>query len=192
MDVDSETRDDIWILPLDLKDPDRPKPGQPQAFLRTSSRELFPAFSPDGRWIAHISDVSGRQDVYVRPADNGSATGPQWQIPTMGSGAFSPVWSRDGRELFFVALAASGPRLMAVDVAVRDSAFVSGTPRVWADVSTFRSPLGSIPFDVHPDGKRVAIFPAETTGAPSASGSVHVDVLLNFFDGLRRRVPVGK
>ena len=80
---------------------------------------------------------------------------------------------------------------MAVDVAVGDSSFVSGTPRMWADV-TLRVPFGTSPFDVHPDGKRVAIFPAETAGVKPESGSVHVEVLLNFFDELRRRVPVGK
>ena len=80
---------------------------------------------------------------------------------------------------------------MAVDVAVRDSAFVSGTPRVWANL-TLRQPFSILSFDVHPDGKRVAMFPAETADAVPESGSIHVTVLLNFFDELRRRVPVGK
>src|SRR5206468_1348052 len=95
-----ETQEDIWLLPLDMGDPTRPKPGRPEAFLRTPSREMFPKLSPDGRWIAYSSDESGEFAGYVRPVGGDSAgAGAKWQIPSQGG---FPVWSRDGRQLYFL------------------------------------------------------------------------------------------
>ena len=74
---------------------------------------------------------------------------------------------------------------------LRADAFVAGTPRVWARRDA-QVPLAGTPFDVHPDGKRAAMFPDETATAKPESGSVHVTMLLNFADELRRRAPVGK
>jgi dipeptidyl aminopeptidase/acylaminoacyl peptidase len=201
----AETHLDIWILPLDTTDPTHPKPGRPEAFLRTPSNEASPAFSPDGRWLAYVSDESGRIELYVRPVGGDSAgAGAKWQISKDSVGMPFPVWSRDGRQIAFLVsphlsnLSGLPPpgseldlRLMTVDLAVRDGALVAGTPRVFADVP-IRSPGGVLEFDLHPDG-RAAVFPGKAAGAePKPSGSAHVNVLLNFSDELRRRVPVGK
>lgn len=61
-----ETSSDLWVLPLDTSDPEHPKPGAPKALLRTKAAEGAPAFSPDGRWIAYITDESGSYNVYVQ------------------------------------------------------------------------------------------------------------------------------
>ncbi len=95
-EFDPETGCDLWTLPLDVSDPDHPKPGKPELFLRTPSNERYPAVSPDGRWIAYQSDESGRYEVYVRPFPG---PGGKWQISN--SGGMLPIWSRNGRELFF-------------------------------------------------------------------------------------------
>ena len=58
-ETNPETGLDIWTLPLDLADPDHPKAGKPEPFLRTPAAELLPVFSPDGRWIAYRSSESG-------------------------------------------------------------------------------------------------------------------------------------
>src|SRR5437899_3110489 len=50
---------DIWTLPLDLSDPEHPKPGKPELFLGTPFTEYTPVFSPDGRWLAYASNESG-------------------------------------------------------------------------------------------------------------------------------------
>jgi Tol biopolymer transport system component len=73
-----DTGFDIWTLPLDLTDPDHPKSGKPEPFLRTPASELLPRFSPDGRWIAYRSEESGTNEIYVRPFPSGS--GGKWQI----------------------------------------------------------------------------------------------------------------
>jgi Tol biopolymer transport system component len=62
-ELDTDGGSDLWTLALDLSDPDHPKPGTPEPFLRTSSNELDPAVSPDGEWIACQSDESGRFEV---------------------------------------------------------------------------------------------------------------------------------
>ena len=72
--------------------------------------EYAPTVSPDGRWLAYVSVESGREEVYVRPFPD--ITRARWQVSP--SGGYSPVWSRDGRELFFAA--ASG-HLAAIDIA---------------------------------------------------------------------------
>ena len=191
---DAKTGYDIWILPLDLSDPDRPKPGKPESFLRTAANEVYAAFSPDGRWIAYGSDESGRYETYVRPFSGGSSgsvasrSSAKWQISN-GGGAF-PIWSHDGRQMFFLSPPPSR-RIMAVDVAVKEGAFLSGTPRLWADAQ-LSVRAATHPFDLHPDGKRFVILPAESAPSEPDKGSAHVNVLLNFFDELRRRVPVTK
>src|SRR2546422_1123208 len=84
-EVGANTGEDLWTLPLDLSDPEHPKPGKPELFLRTASDEIEPAFSPDGRWIAYTSNESTRDEVYVRPFPGGarSASG-RWQISNGG------------------------------------------------------------------------------------------------------------
>src|ERR1700676_5576985 len=81
-----------------------------EPFLRTPFNEGAARFSPDGRWLAYISDESGRFEVYVQ-----SYPGPggKWQIST--EGGTEPVWTRNGRELFY----RSGDKMMAVDVATQ-------------------------------------------------------------------------
>jgi serine/threonine-protein kinase len=176
----------IWTLALDVSDPDHPKPGKSDLFLNTQASERFPAISPNGQWIAYESDESGKYEVYVRPfpVPPGSAGG-KWQISTTG-GAL-PIWSRNGRELFFQN---SDHRIMVTDYELKDESFVPGKPRLW---STQRvRDLGGIPnYDLAPDGKRFAIFP-EMNAHVEEKGDVHVTFLLNFLDELRRRVPAAQ
>jgi Tol biopolymer transport system component len=182
-----DTGFDLWTLPLDVSDPDHPKLGKPELFLRTPFNELWPAFSPDGRWIAYVSDESGRYEVYVRPFPGEAPSGSgKWQISTGGGG--HPIWSRDGRELFYQA---PDTRIMVTTYTARADSFAADKPRLWSDTQILE-PSGGGPWDLDlaPDGKRFAVFPRpDATG--EQKGSVHVTVLLNFFDELRRRVPAG-
>src|SRR5262249_32638496 len=77
-----DTGFDIWTLPLDLADPDHPKPGKPELFLGTPADEVLPRFSMDGRWIAYRSNESGNSEIYVRPFPLGS--GAKWRISSGG------------------------------------------------------------------------------------------------------------
>jgi serine/threonine-protein kinase len=178
-DRNAETGTDLWTMPLDLTDPDRPKPGKPEPFLRTPADEIVPRFSPDGRWIAYRSNESGNDEIYVRPFP--PASGGKWQISN-GGGLYG-IWSKNGRELFYEA---PDNRIMVVDYSVDGASFLPGKPRLWSDKRLFYT--GTQNLDLAPDGKRFAVF-LMPESAPGEQGSVHVTFLLNFFDELKRRIP---
>jgi dipeptidyl aminopeptidase/acylaminoacyl peptidase len=83
---------DIYVVPVGTE-------GSPVPLLTSGADEAAPALSPDGRWLAYISDETGRREVFVRPYPNVLAA--QFQVSSGGGRA--PVWSSDGTELFFVA-----------------------------------------------------------------------------------------
>jgi Tol biopolymer transport system component len=173
-----DTRQDIWTLPLDTSDADHPKTGKPEVFLRTPASEIDGAFSPDGRWMAYASDESGKLEVFVRPFP-----GPGGKCRISTDGGRLPNWSRDGREVFYPG---SDGRIMVTDYVTKGDTFSAGKPRVWSDRLILLSTFLSRNMDLAPDGKRFAVFPRSETSA-KVKGSVHVTVLLNFFDELRRR-----
>ena len=89
-----------------------------QPFLRTPFYEVAPRFSPDGRWVAYLSDESGRPEVYVQPYPG---PGGKSQIST--DGGTEPVWNPNGRELFY----RSGNKMMAVTITTKPD-FAAGRP----------------------------------------------------------------
>src|SRR5262249_5702077 len=92
---DPKSGRDLWVLPLD-KDG---KPGKPIEFLKTNFQEHRRRFSPDGHWVAYLSDQSGQPDIWVRPFPPGA--GGEWQVSV--GGGVQPRWRRDGEELYYVA-----------------------------------------------------------------------------------------
>jgi serine/threonine-protein kinase len=184
-DFNPDTSNDIWTLPLDAANSDSPRPGKPEAYLRTPAGELVPSYSPDGRWIAYRSDAAGASEIFVRPAPQDSsggapAGGGKWQISSDG-GVYA-VWAKNGRELYYEA---NDHRIMVLDYTVSGDSFVPGQPRRWSDKQLFTP--GRLNLDLAPDGKRFAVFQAPEIAEP-AKGSVHVIFLLNFLDELKRRV----
>jgi hypothetical protein len=155
--------------------------GKPEAFLQTSFHERTPMFSPGGRWLAYSSNESGAHEIYVQAFPD---KGGKRQISS--SGGIYPVWSRNGREIFF---RNAEHQVMVASYTVAGDSFLPAKPRVWsektlADFSTTRS------YDLAPDGKGiVALMPAN--GAEGQKSQDHLIFLLNFFDERRRRVPSG-
>jgi serine/threonine-protein kinase len=176
-----ETGMDIWTVALDLTDPENPKAGKPEAFLRTEYDETVPQFSPDGRWISYRSNENetGSLEIYVRPFP--AAGGGKWQIST-GGGLYA-VWSKNGRELFYET---TDNRIMVVDYSADGGSFLYSQPRLWSDKQLFYT--GTINLDLAPDGKRFLVF-SLPEATPGAKGSVHVTVLENFFDWVRKKLP---
>jgi serine/threonine protein kinase len=167
---DPVTTRDLWILPLDG---DR----TPYPFLKTEFEEWRGRFSPDAKWVAYQSNASGRYEIYVRPF-RGSGT--QWQIST--GGGISPRWSRDGRELYYLA---PDSRLMAVPIRPSATSFEFGSP-----VSLFQAHMlggGSEAaqgwqYDLAADGRFLMNVPMEdATAAP-------ITVILNWA-GLKNARP---
>jgi serine/threonine-protein kinase len=180
-EIDPETGQDLWSLPVDTSDPDHLKAGKPEPFLRTPAHEGVPVFSPDGHWIAYLSDEPGIQELFVRPFPG---PGGKWQIST--GGALYPFWSKNGKELLYET---PDNRIMVVDYTANGDSFMVGKPRLWCDRMLFNP--GALHLDLAPDGKHFAVAAAPENAGPE-KGSVHLVFLLNFFDELRRRIPTGK
>ena len=173
---------DLFVLPLDTSDPDHPKPGLPQPFLVTRAHEYLPRFSPDGHWIAYRSDESGTDEIYVRPFPEGS----RQKAQISAGGGLYPMWSQKSRQLFYES---ADHRIMVVDCAADGDAFVPGKPRLWSDRQIFFPGLSNV--DLAPDGKRFAVL-SKPEAADDSKNSIHVTVLENFLDELKRRIPGGK
>jgi len=171
MEVNPTSGYDIWVLRLS----DR----KAQPFLRTPFNESSPRFSPDGRWLAYISDESGRYEVYVQPYPG---PGGKWQIST--EGGTEPTWNPNGRELFF----RNGDKMMTVNIAAQ-SGFSASKPRMLFEGPYVPSPATATNYSISPDGQRFLMLkPADASDvAPT-----QINVVLNWFEELKRRVPTGK
>ena len=155
----AKTKNDIWVLPLFGE-------RKPYPLLQTEFGEFWARFSPDGRWVAYVSDETGTNEVYVREF---SGSGGRLQV-SVGGGS-SPSWRRDGKELFYN----SGGKLMAVDVKVSGSGFEPGVPKL-----LFEKGGGSI-FDVSGDGQRFLIPVLVEESSPEP-----ITVVLNWTADLKR------
>ena len=175
-EADSKTSGDLWTVPLE-SDGAGLRAGKPEVFLQTPAEELYPSFSPDGRCLAYVSDESGTSQVYVRAFPD---KGGKWQISN--SGGRYPMWSRNGRELFFETL---DNHIMVAAYTDKGDSFVADKPRVWSE-KQLAGAVGNKSVDLAPDGKRiVALMPVETAEAQKAQNQVIF--LENFFDEVRRR-----
>ncbi len=179
---DSKTAFDLWTMPLE-SDSAGLRAGKPEVFLQTPADERYPSFSPDGRWIAYVSDESGTYQVYVRAFPD---KGGKWQISNSG-GAY-PMWSRNGHELFFETL---DNHIMVAAYTEKGDSFVADKPRAWSEKQIGGIVNNVKNVDLAPDDKRiVALMPVETAEGQKAQNQVIF--LENFFDELRRKVPPGK
>ena len=168
---------DIWTVPVE-EDSTGLKAGKPEVFLRTPANELYPAFSPDGHWIAYRSEESGSSEIYVRAFPD---KGGKWLISN--NGGTVAVWSRNGRELFY---RTADQRIMAVNYTAKQDVFVADKPRLWTETRMAETGTGQN-FDVAPDGKRLTVLmPSDT--ADDRQEQNQVIFLQNFSDEIRRRV----
>ncbi|HEV2666680.1 MAG TPA: hypothetical protein VG324_17310, partial [Blastocatellia bacterium] len=140
---DPKTKGDVWVLPMTGSDK-----GKPFRALGTKASEIAGTLSPDGRWLAYVSIVSGQFEVWVQRFPDGSG---KRQVST--GGGRGPRWGRDGRELFYYA---GDGKLMAVQVRSGESLDVG------AAVSLFEFRAGTLaapfaPYAVTADGQRFLI-----------------------------------
>jgi hypothetical protein len=163
----SPTSPDLWMVPLAG---DR----TPVRVTSTPAAEIDGQVSPDGRWLAYVSNEGGPYDVYVRPFPSGAA---KWRISS--GGGIEPVWRRDGRELFYLAADLS---LMSVEVQTTDM-FKAAPP-----VRLFQTRLSTVlntaytrnQYAVSGDGQRLLLCEPAVTFAP-------ITVIVNWTARLRQR-----
>ena len=143
---------DLWVLPLagDRK---------PMPVVQTPFAEAGGQFSPDGRWIAYVSNETGRNEVWVQPFP-----GPGAKFQVSAGGGTLPQWRRDGRELLYL-----GPndRVMAVPITMTGATLKAG-----ASEALFTAPPGGF-VTASPDGQRFVVSTITSDAAP-------VTLLLNW------------
>ena len=166
---DPKTKYDIWALPVagDGKPEDR----KPYPVLRTDFEEHQGQFSPDGRWIAYVSDESSTQQVYVQTFP---PSGGKWQVST--AGGVMPLWSRDGKELFYLAL---DRKIMAAPVKM-GTTFEAGVAQPLFEARiTGAGPFGYA-YAVSADGRRFLVNTTLADNTPQA-----VTVVVNWTAALK-------
>ena len=160
-----KTLNDIWVTPMSPGGGDR----KPHPYLRTEFAEGLAKLSSNGKWLAYRSDETKRNEIYVMTFPN---PGGKWQIST--SGGTVPVWSRDGKELFFVS---PDNKMMAVDIKGTGGNPEPGVPKALFDV---RFGVGNARFDVSKDGKFLIPTPVEQTA------SAPITVVVNWSAGFKQ------
>jgi serine/threonine-protein kinase len=170
-EFEAETNIDLKVLPIAGR-----TFGTPLTIANTPHREVDAAFSPDGAWIAYMSDESGRGEVYVKPFPRLNN-----RLQISQGGGRAPVWSRTRSEIVF----AQNDQLMAVDFTTAGGVFRAGKPRAWAEGRVaLRGPARM--FDLHPDGNRVILAPSPSSREMDAMRLDKMVLVFNFFDELRR------
>jgi Tol biopolymer transport system component len=154
---------DIWYT--EFSDGD----WKPMPFLQTRSHEYAAKLSPDGRYIAYVSDETGRDEIFVRPFPAGEG---KWAIST--NGGKQVRWRGDGRELFYT----QEPALMGVSLQTAP-AFRPGAPVLLFSNAAFQVPGWEPHYDVSPDGQRFLV--------PERLGGVRkIHVVQNWFAAFRK------
>ena len=162
-DTKANTKQDLWILPLSG---DR----KPFPFLQTQFNEFGAQFSPDGHWIAYVSDESSKNQIYIAPFPG---PGGKWQLSR--DGGVEPRWHGDGKELFFLA---PDNKLMAVSVNAKKSSLEIGNAHPLFETRVATTP--GTHYDVTRDGKRFLIeLGGEGSSAP-------IQLVVNWTADLKR------
>jgi Tol biopolymer transport system component len=151
---DPKTGTNLWVLPLATR--------VPFIFLKTDANELWGQFSPDGHWMAYQSNDSGRYEIYVRPFSHSGGA-----IPVSTAGGVYPRWSRDGKELYFIAPDA---KMMAVAIRATETNLEAGAPVALFQTRRLGGGLNVIgrshQYDVARDGRFLINVDVESSAPP--------------------------
>ncbi len=163
--INPKTKTDVWVLPLDREQ-------KPFTFLQTDANESGAQLSPDGHWLAYVTDESGKLEVYVeRFPDHGGKR----QIST--NGGLGPHWRRDGKELFYYS---TDGKLIAVPVSSGES-FEMGTAVALFEFRSGGSPGAIAPYTVTGDGQRFLV-----NAIVDAEPRAPLTVVVNWAAGVKR------
>jgi serine/threonine-protein kinase len=152
----------VITRPLDKSAPPTP--------LVTKAVNRAPRFSPNGQWVAYSSDESGTAEIYVRPFP-----GPGGRIQVSNDGGSEPVWSRDGRTLYY----RQGDALIAAAVSATPTFAVQSRRQLFVGPYEASGPHAT--YDVAPDGKHLLMLKAREDRAP-------VVMVLNWAAEVRARL----
>lgn len=171
--VNSRTRDRTWLSLGSWQKESALRPLVRSEFATANGR-----VSPNGRWLAYQSNESGRWEIYVRPFP--AIEQGRWQVSV--DGGHNPEWRADGRELFYGN--EDHGTFMSVNVDTDGATFSGGRPAVLFPIKWFFE-YGWV-FDVSRDGQRFLMT------RQNESAASQIEVVLNWFEELKARVPVRK
>ncbi|OGD38881.1 MAG: hypothetical protein A2V45_10805 [Candidatus Aminicenantes bacterium RBG_19FT_COMBO_58_17] len=171
VEFNRETSNDIAVFET--------RSGGVSPFLNSKYGERYPELSPDGRWIAYSSNESKRDEVYVRPFPG---PGGKWQVSN--DGGIQPLWSKDGRQLFY----RWGDQVWAVDVQTDGGFSVFNRRKLFERPGYYMgSPIRT--YDLSPDGRKFLLNKVE----PRESAPITEMILVqNWFEELKRLAHAGK
>jgi Tol biopolymer transport system component len=167
---------DVWISRLDRPD------GRGEPFVATPFEESSPRFSPNGSWVAYVSNKFGQNEVFARPFP-----GPGPEVTISIGGGSEPVWSPSGGQLYY----RSASDLMAVSLDPTSASLAVGAPRRLFEDSYVpdRANVGMANYDVAPDGDRLVMVEEVVSEAAPQAAANRLHIVLNWFEELRARVP---
>jgi eukaryotic-like serine/threonine-protein kinase len=164
MRQNAQTSRDIYVLSLRGQSAPRP-------VVNTPAYDGGAQFSRDGHWMAYASDESGQMQVYIRPFP-----GPDKRWPVSTHGGTQPLWSRDGKEIFYRV----GNKIMVVDVSAGVDLTLSQPRQLFEQRYVFQN-ISLANYDVSPDGQFVMV--------KDEAGSGRLNVVLNWTEELKRLTP---
>jgi Tol biopolymer transport system component len=167
----AESKGDLLFVPLTASG----GASTPRVLRASPSNEAAGRFSPDGRWVAYLSDESGRYELYVAGFSAGGALGPATMVSN--GGGVHPAWASDGRHVFYY----SEPgKVMSVAISVTPH-LAASAPVLAYDLKQLRVNPGD--WDIMPDGRLLAIQKGE-----GEDDITSFNVVLNWLDELRARM----
>jgi eukaryotic-like serine/threonine-protein kinase len=167
---------DIWTLSLDGDH-------KPKSLISGEASQSLAHFSPDGRWVVYVSAESGQPELFVQPFP---PTGAKYQITT--TGAIAPLWSPDGKQIFYIGSTGDPRQLSFVDVHTQPTFGFANPTKLPIDKIAPRFNLVR-PYDMTPDGKQLLIVYRDSN-APDQPSQTQIRITLNWFSELKQRVPV--
>ncbi len=154
--------------------------GQVTPFLNSQFYEGELVFSPDGKWIAYVTDESGRYEVYVQSFPESVS---RYQISHEGGNV--PIWAQDGRRLYY--RSRDGNDVWVVDIQT-DSGFSASKPRFLMEMQGYNFGLVRT-WDISPDGRRFLAVKRDTSKLQPITEMILVQ---NWFEELKRLAPAKK
>jgi serine/threonine protein kinase len=176
--IDGGTLFDISILSMEGDHARKP-------LIEEEFMEMQPQVSPDGEWIAYTSNESGQNEIFVRPFPGVDTS--KYQVSTNGGSA--PLWSPDGKELFYLRPDDGAMAVVAVKVETEPT-FKPGLPETLFQGPYYQFP--GCPWDIHPIDKRFLMAKPSTAGGSEAAVATRPKIIIirNWFEELKERVPV--
>jgi hypothetical protein len=151
--------------------------------ISDTGSQYAPYFSPDGRWVVYGSAETGATQIFVQPFP---PNGTKYQITT--TGGLAPLWSPDGKQIFYISLNGPLRQILSVDVHTTPSFGFANPAKLPIEKIDSRNNFVR-PYDITPDGKRFVVVLGET-GASERPPQTEMRITLNWFRELQERVPV--